>query len=106
MHMKPLFDDKLPLPLKGVEKKNCIILIIVISIKRYWIKSSSSFQFILGRGTTGLQFGGAALMVLSILLAKAGDLDSSDSQTVPLTAILIAAFASVNSGAPPVSQLL
>ena len=44
-------------------------------------------------------------MVLSILLAKAGDLDSSDSQTVPLTAILIAAFASVNSGAPKPKSL-
>ena len=57
------------------------------------------FQFILGRSTTRWQFCGAALMVLSILLAKAGDLNS-ESQTVPPTAILIAAFASVNSGAP------
>ena len=54
------------------------------------------FQFILGRSTTRWQFCGAALMVLSILLAKAGDLNS-ESQTVPPTAILIAAFASVNS---------
>jgi len=71
------------------------VWIILMSMRT--VVTTLSYKFILGRGTTGLQFGGAALMVLSILLAKAGDLDSSDSQTVPLTAILIAAFASVNS---------
>ena len=38
-------------------------------------------------------------MVLSILLAKAGDLDSESQTTIPPAAIFIAAFASVNSGA-------
>ena len=45
-------------------------------------------------------------MVLSILLAKAGDLDSSGSQTIPPVAMLIAAFASVNSGAKSLSTQL
>ena len=98
--MKPLLDDKVPL--KSVEKinsnYNCVLKLGIIQLINEERKNDLFFQFILGRGTTGLQFGGAALMVLSILLAKAGDLDSSGSQTVPPTAILIAAFASVNSG--------
>ena len=70
------------------------IWVILMSMRT--IITTLSYKFIFGRGTTGLQLCGAALMVLSILLAKAGDLDSG-SQTVPLTAILIAAFASINS---------
>ena len=63
------------------------------------MKKKFLFQFILSRNTTRWQFGGAALMVLSILLAKAGDLDSESQTTIPPAAIFIAAFASVNSGA-------
>jgi len=70
------------------------IWVILVSMRT--VITTLSYKFILGRNTTRLQFGGAALMVLSILLAKAGDLDS-ESQTIPTAAILLALFASVNS---------
>ena len=55
-------------------------------------------QFILKRNISFLQFMGALLIVLSILVAKTGDLLSgATTNVIPLLAIVLAVIASSNS---------
>ena len=62
------------------------------------VVTASLYKFILKREVSALQFVGALLIVASIVVAKVGDVLSSDlTNSIPLTAIILAAVAACNS---------
>merc|ERR1711934_598812 len=62
------------------------------------VVTASLYKFILKREVSALQFLGALLIVASIVVAKVGDVLSSDlTNSIPLTAIILAAVAACNS---------
>lgn len=72
------------------------IWLILVSIRT--VITASVYKFFLKREVTWLQFVGAVLIVLSIVVAKAGDIFSTDqSNSVPFLAIVLAIIASCNS---------
>ena len=62
------------------------------------VVTASLYKFILKREVSALQFLGALFIVASIVVAKVGDVLSSDlTNSIPLTAIILAAVAACNS---------
>merc|ERR1719394_1618168 len=56
------------------------------------------YKFVLKREVTGLQFTGASMIVMSIVLAKLGDVVGSDrGNVIPALAIVYAVVSSINS---------
>merc|ERR1712156_1384579 len=62
------------------------------------VVTASLYKFILKREVSALQFVGALLIVASIVVAKVGDVLSSDlTNSIPITAIILAAVGACNS---------
>ena len=62
------------------------------------VVTASLYKFILKREVSALQFLGALFIVASIVVAKVGDVLSSDlTNSIPLTAIILAGVAACNS---------
>jgi len=61
------------------------------------VVTASIYKFVLGRPVSISQFVGAFLIVTSIVVAKLGSLHSTQTNSIPLSAILLAAVAATNS---------
>ena len=62
------------------------------------VVTASLYKFILKREVSALQFVGALMIVASIVVAKLGDVLSTDmTNVIPLSAIVLAAVAACNS---------
>ena len=77
------------------------IWLILVSMKTF--VSAVTYKFILRRPITNVQLGGSMLMVLSVAIAKLPDaLSAGPSETMvnslPMSAIFLAAFACIVSG--------
>ena len=75
------------------------IWLILVSMKTF--VSAVTYKFVLRRPITDAQIGGSLLMVLSVAVAKLPDTLGHSGELVnalPLSAILLAAFACVVSG--------
>ena len=72
------------------------IWIILCSFRT--VVTTCVYKFVLKREVTGLQFTGASMIVMSIVLAKLGDVVGSDGgNVIPALAIVYAVVSSINS---------